>query len=171
MPQTFVKISQSRSLMFYKSKYLSLSINLDKPKEKCEIVTCIKTVPKCTYHKNPQLWDSSAFKGRSLVHTFSEPFLHCDVPMRNLVSDMLISLYNDRAARIYEFEFISIVRNSAGMNTGDTKFPSKVIFESNQSDANERVEKDVKSVFLVEFFSFHVWAWSYNLSKCKHACT
>jgi hypothetical protein len=123
--------------MANKPENLSLSINLKEPKEKGKIIACIKSMPKCTHHEYPQLGDSSSVKRRSLVNTFSEPLLYCNIPMGNLVPDMFISFDHNRTAGVDKFEFISIVRNPAGMDARNTEFPSEVILEPNKGDTDK----------------------------------
>ena len=157
--------------MFYKSKDLTLSINLNKPKEKWEIISCIKSVPKSTDHEDPQLWNPSTFERRSLVNTFSQPLLNCNVPMWNLVSDVFVTLNNDRTTCIDQFELFSIKTHTTCMYTCNTKFPTKVIFESYECDADKRVKQNIKCIMLKELISFHVWCWGHKLPKHINTCT
>lgn len=91
--------------------------------------------------------------------------------MRNLVSDMLVGLNHNRAASVDEFELLSVVADPACMDTRNTEFPSKVILESNHRDTEERVEKDVKPIFLVKLVSFHVGDRTDHFPCDKNSCT
>lgn len=120
--------------MFNEAEYFSLSVDLHKPQEKGKVISCIKSMPKGAHHENPKLGDFSAFERWSLINTFPEPFLHSNVPMRNFISDMFISLDYNWTASVDKLKLFSIVTYPTRMNTRDTEFPSEIILESDKCD-------------------------------------
>lgn len=120
--------------MLDKSENLPLGVNLNKPQEKGEIISCIEPVPESADHKNPQLWNSSAFEGRSLVNTFSQPLLNGNVPMGYFVSNVFVSFDHYWTACVDKSKLMPIVGDAACMYTGNTQFPSKVVLESDECD-------------------------------------
>ena len=156
--------------MFDKSENFSLSIYLNKPKEKWDIIPCIESMPKCADHENPKLGHSSSSERRSLINAFSKPLLNSDVPMGNFISDVFIAFNNNWTACIDQFEFFTIITDTTCMDASNTQFPSKVIFEPNKSDANKRVKQNIKCVMFIKFISFHVWCWRNHLPSNVDTC-
>ena len=64
-----------------------------------------------------------------MIDAFSEPLLDGDIPMGDFGSDMFVCFNDNRAASVDEFELLSVVRHTACMHTGDTKFPAKIVLE------------------------------------------
>ncbi len=120
--------------MLYKFEDLALCVNLHKPKEEWDVISCIESVPESTDHEDPKLGYASASEGWSLVYAFSEPLLDCNVPVGDFISDVFVRFDDHGTASVDELELLPVITDSTGMNACNTQLPAKVIFEANESD-------------------------------------
>ncbi len=146
-----------------KFEHLDGQVDLQKPKEKWQVVASIKSVPKWTDSKCVTLIKVFVLKRRPLINASSEPKLRTNVPIWHFFPQMYGAFNFPRITCLDPFEFsLSIVADSRSMNCTLTQFPSKIIFESNKSDWKERKVKNVQRRLISKGRIFHYWQREVN---------